>query len=429
MKDLIHSSLLVTGTRVAGIVLQSLLVLLLARALPVSHMDVFALGYAGLGFARILGLVGTDQVTMRLTAATENNRHDRRLQGHLNTSLFLVTALNVLIAVAVTVVAFWTKPWLSGELGPFSTSLLLVACAIPAFAIIGLLTAQLRGFDYNVLARIPDSVVLQLLFGMGLVFFLMRRELDLVSAFLSLALAAWIVAAVYVLIRFRIAIDLTATPTWKAARMLLTEGREVLYALTVTALAARAPLLFSAPLLGPAATAVLDIATRFGTLPTITTSSVTATFSPRFAALVYTDNRQDLSRALSLSSVLAAAPALICLAAIGLGAPFLIRAILPVAYAQAYPPKLVICAAAVINAAIGVASTLLFMAGESHVVRNFSLAQLIAICVLSPALGLPFGPLGFALAILAGTIVRDFGLAVWASRQFRIELSPLGIGR
>ena len=237
MKDLIHSSLLVTGTRVAGIVLQSLLVLLLARALPVSHMDVFALGYAGLGFARILGLVGTDQVTMRLTAATENNRHDRRLQGHLNTSLFLVTALNVLIAVAVTVVAFWTKPWLSGELGPFSTSLLLVACAIPAFAIIGLLTAQLRGFDYNVLARIPDSVVLQLLFGMGLVFFLMRRELDLVSAFLSLALAAWIVAAVYVLIRFRIAIDLTATPTWKAARMLLTEGREVLYALTVTALA------------------------------------------------------------------------------------------------------------------------------------------------------------------------------------------------
>ena len=90
---------------------------------------------------------------------------------------------------------------------------------------------------------------------------------------------------------------------------------------------------------------------------------------------------------------------------------------------------LVICAAAAINAAFGVASTLLFMAGESHVVRNFSLAQLIAICVLSPALGLLFGPLGFALAILAGTIVHDFGLAVWASRQFRIELPPLGIGR
>lgn len=427
MKDLIHSSLLVTGARVAGIVLQSLIVLLLARALPVSHMGVFALCYAGLGFARILGPAGIDQVTMRYIAAAENNRSDVLLHKLLNTSFFLVIVLNVSIAAAIAPAAFWAMQWMSGEASLSHTNFSFVACALPAFAIMGLLTAQIRGFDYNVLAQIPDSVVLHLLFGMGLIFFQSRGELDLASVFLCLAFSAWIVVTIYILARFWIGVDLKAMPSWEATRTLLVEGREVLYALTITALSARAPLLLSAPLLGPASTAILDVAIRFGTLPTITTSSVIATFTPRFAALANKSDRRNLSRTLSLSSALAAAPAFIGLAAIGLGAPFLIDAALPAAYAHAYPPMLVICFAAVINATFGLASTLLFMAGYSHVVRNFSLAQLIAICVFSPVLGPLFGPLGLSAAILIGTIVRDFGLAIWASRKFGIELPPLGV--
>lgn len=423
MKDLIQSSLLVTSARIAGIVLQSLIVILLARALPVEGMGVFALCYAGLGFARVLGPLGADQATMRHVSAARD-RGDASLHELLNTSFLLVLSVNGALAAASAVAAFWMPETVVSRAG-----LVLAASAIPAFALIGLFTYQLRGFDRNLSAQLPDSIVLQLLFGGGVVAAQMRGGLDLTSTFLCLTLSAWAVAAIYILLRLRIGGRFAVQPTWRAARMLLTEGRDVLQAMIVTAFAARAPLLLSAPLLGPAAAAILDIAMRFGTLPTITTSSVTATFAPRFAALAHAVDRAALSRTLSLSAALAAAPALACLAAIALGAPFLIDAVLPAAYADTYVPMLVICLAAAVNAAFGPASTLLFMAGESHIVRNFSLAQLIVICLLAPVLGLPFGPVGLAVAALAGQLVRDFGLTLWARTRFEIALPPFGLER
>jgi len=428
LKDLIHSSLLVTAVRVVGIVLQSLIVIFLARELSISDFGIFALLYAGLGFARMLGPLGTDQVSMRRTAA-ENDKSDTRLHKLLNTSFVLVIGSSTVIAILLALAIFFAMRWQTEETIVFQTSLFLAISAIPAFALIGLLTFQVRGFNFNVLAQIPDSVALQILFGAGIAILKLTGEIELATAFLVLTIAAWFVAAIYVAIRFWIGVNLSARPTWKVAQALLAESKEVFYALTLTSLSARAPLFLSTPLLGPAVTAIFDIATRFGTLPTITTSAVTATFSPRFAALAKSRDRRTLSRTLSLASALAAAPALLLFAAIGLGAPFLIKAVLPPDYMQAYLPMLVINAALAINASFGVTSSLLFMSGNSHIVRNFSLAQLIVIIALALILGASFGALGLALAVFAGAVVRDLGMAVWTSRQLGIKLPPFGISK
>jgi O-antigen/teichoic acid export membrane protein len=424
MKDLVHSSLLVATARVVGIALQGLTVLFLARTLPVEKMGYYALFFAALGFARMLGPLGTDQVAMRRTAMTENNRHDKALHGFLNTGFALVVAINSLVALSIVIASVFARSWILHKTGLSLFDIVVFAAAIPAYAAIGLLTAQLRGFDLKVLAQVPDSVLLQLVFGSGLVLCHAHGGIHLASVLLWQTISAWVVVAVYLLILVKIGIDFTARVSRDAARALVKEGRQVAFALAVTALSVRAPIFISAPLLGSAATAVLDVASRFGTLPTITTQSVAVTFAPRFASLVHSDDRRTLSRALSISSILSAAPALACLLVIGFGAPPVIRAVLPPVYSHAYLPMMAVCFASAVNAAFGGASTLLFMAQRSNVVRNYTCAQFLAICLFSALLGRAFGPLGMALAMVAGSIVRDFGLALWVSREFGIRVPP-----
>ncbi len=428
MKALIRSSVIVTGIRGVGIVLQSLVLLFLARTLPVQDLGIFALFYAGFGIARILGPLGADQVTMR-RAAVAGGAFDEELHRVLNTSFVLVVGVNAAVAALLAAVAFLAFPSLLANTGLSTPQLLIVAASLPAFAIIGLMTYQLRGFNLNALAQFPDSIVLQLALGGSVAVFSLLGNLDLATALLSLVGAAWLVVIIYLAIRLRLGVDLSVGPRWATTKSLFRESRAVLYALSVTTISGRVPLLLSAPLLGSAATAIFDLAARFGSVPSITTSAVTAAFSPRFAELAHTRQCGTVSRTLSVSSLVAVAPALLCFVVIAVAAPYLIEAVLPPVYGHIYVPMLVVCAAATVNACFGVTSSLLFMAGQSHVVRNFSFAQLATVCILTPPLALAFGPLGLACVALASSIVRDLGMAIWASRTFGIALPPFGIRR
>ncbi|MCB1494708.1 MAG: lipopolysaccharide biosynthesis protein [Bauldia sp.] len=428
MKELIRSSVVVTGIRGAGIVLQSLILLFLARSLPVHELGIFALFYAGFGIVRILGPLGTDQVTMRQVAVAEGIP-DGALHRILNTSFVLVAGVNAVIAAAAFGLVSLAFPWVFEATGLSVAELLLIIASAPAFALIGLMTYQLRGFGYNALAQFPDSVALQLFIGGGVAGLAYAGRLDLPSTLFVLVAAAWLVAAIYLVIRLRIGVDTGARPTWMSTRCLIGESREVLYALSITALSARLPLLLSAPLLGSAATAIFDVASRFGSVPSITTSAVAVAFSPRFAALAHSSDRAAMSRTLSFASLVAVSPAIAYFGVAAAAAPFLIDHVLPPAYAHIYLPMLVVCAALTVNAAFGVTSNFLFMAGESRVVRNFSIAQLAGIGILTPLFAWQFGTLGLAVAVLAGSVIRDVGMAVWASRRFGVTLPPFGLGR
>ena len=428
MKELIHSSVVVTFIRGAGIVLQSLILLFLARSLPVHELGIFALFYASFGIVRILGPLGTDQVTMRQVAVA-GGAPDSGLHRVLNTSFVLVAGANALIAIATFGLVSLAFPWVFESTGLSNSDFLIIIASAPAFALIGLMTYQLRGFGYNALAQFPDSVALQLFIGIGLGGLVYADRLDLPAVLFVLVGAAWLVIAIYLVIRLRIGVQVAARPTWTATKSLIRESREVLYALSITSLSVRLPLLLSAPLLGSEATAIFDIAARFGSVPSIITSAVAAAFSPRFAALADSHDRTEKSRTLSLASLVAVLPALVYFIVAATAAPFLIDHVLPPAYAHIYQPMLVICLALIVNAAFGVTSNFLFMAGESRVVRNFSIAQLVGICILTPPLAWQFGTLGLAMAFLAGSVVRDVGMAVWASRKFVITMPPFGLGR
>ncbi|MEQ9692325.1 MAG: hypothetical protein RLO48_21635, partial [Bauldia litoralis] len=154
MKALIRSSVIVTGIRGVGIVLQSLVLLFLARTLPVHDLGIFALFYAGFGIARILGPLGADQVTMR-RAAVAGGAFDEELHRVLNTSFVLVVGVNAAVAALLAAVAFLAIPSLLAKTGHSTPQLQIFAASLPAIAIIGQMTYQLPGINHNARAQFP----------------------------------------------------------------------------------------------------------------------------------------------------------------------------------------------------------------------------------------------------------------------------------
>jgi O-antigen/teichoic acid export membrane protein len=429
MKGLAQISVIVTGIRVLSILMQSAIMLYLANSLPIEDMGVYALCYAAVGLVRLLGPLGLDQVNMRTIAEHSGGQVlDPSLQRLLNSSYLLVLGSSFCLATIFSVLALIGN-FTAGLTQPNPLMFFILAWSIPAFALIGLFVFEIRAFGHQVSAQIPDSLLLQVFLGCGLLVSGLLSELDLAAALLWLTISAWLVAIIYVLMRLKIGVLWSAKASWGDVVVLLQESKDVLAAKAITVLSMRVPLFLSAPMLGTAGTAILDLAFRFGTLPSLTTTSVSVTFSPHFAALIGRNNTAQLSRALSLASLLATVPALLCFAIVAIAGPFLIETLLPPAYQNLYAPMLVVCAASTINATYGIASELLFMAQKSRIVSVFSTGRLVSVLALCPLLAEPFGIVGFAIAILIGTAARDVGMAIWTSRNLGTTFPPLGIIR
>jgi O-antigen/teichoic acid export membrane protein len=426
MKHLVHISIAVTGVRVLGIIIQSGIMLYLANCLPIEDMGVYALFYASAGIVRLLGPLGLDQVNMRYIAGGLGPQGlGLALHRLLNTSYLLTLASCIFLTVAVWALTTGASSMFGlTQLKPVTIA--VFACAVPAFVVTGLFVAEIRAFGHQLSAQVPDSLLLQVFMGCGLGVYAFVGKVDLAAALLCLSVAAWLVAIIYILMRLRIGVLLSAKASWDDAITLMQEFKHVLTAKAITVVSIRGPLLLSAPLLGAAGTAILDLAFRFGTLPSLTTTSVAATFAPNFAMLVEKKNTAQLSRALSLASLLAAIPAIIYFVVIAIAGPFLFKALLPPAYGGLYAPMLIICAASAINATYGLASDLLFMANRSRIVSVFSAGRLVITLLLCVLFAEPFGVLGFAIAILIGTAIRDVGIAIWTSRKLSVALPPLG---
>jgi O-antigen/teichoic acid export membrane protein len=211
----------------------------------------------------------------------------------------------------------------------------------------------------------------------------------------------------------------------KARADLRRESFDAWQALVLIGLAVRAPIFLSLALLGPAATAILEIALRFGTLPTIVTSAVSMTFAPTMASQHAKHDREGLADTLALSSWLAFVPAACTLLVVSLLGHWLLATFLPPEYEYAYLPLLLVIASTTIHGAFGMSHTLLFMTGHQRVVRYFSVLQLAAVVALGFVLALILGVNGIALALLFSSVVFDVGLA----RQLQPLLNVTGILR
>ncbi|WP_425063406.1 lipopolysaccharide biosynthesis protein [Pyruvatibacter mobilis] len=417
MGKLVSSAGLLVLIRVLGIGIQAPVVIWLARTLPIVEMGVFSVAYAYLGLVRYLGPLGLDQIALRRIAQDlpqggapiPDSVH--RVSMH---TLVFVTGLNVVVALlAFGILALWAPEGLT------AVDHLSVSLAMPAFALIGLLAGQTRGLGYNLLAQVPDAIGIHLVFAALLAAFALTSGVGLTTVLLCLCAAAWIVLLFQALLRVRIGFRLFAFPDLYALTGLVREGITVFQAALFTGLSERAPIFVTSAVLGPAATALMEIAIRFGNVATIITGSVAATLSPRFARHAHEGNQQALLQTLLLGAVMATVPALGYFCVLALGASLAIELLLPEAYADAYVPMLWIAGATVINAAFGIANNVLIMAGDGAKVMYFSLGRLLVVAGGGILMAQAFGVIGVCAAIILGTIVRDGSGMLWVRRVWR----------
>ncbi|NKN34560.1 lipopolysaccharide biosynthesis protein [Marichromatium bheemlicum] len=401
MKNLVFSSFLLTGIRALGIIFQAIVTIYLARVLPIEDMGIFAMIYVCLSLMRFLGPMGSDKIAMRRISSERSA--NCATQSISNTSF----ALTCFVGVGA---AFITATILSWHTSFSSIEIIAICLAIPAFSLMGIFISQIRGFGQNLAAQAPEALGVHFLFGSLIALLAFGDAIELTTILVSLCISGWIVTTLYLIIRLRIGVDWSRKPHLVDIRRLAVEGFSIFQALLITALSVRAPIFLAGMLAGPAAAAVLEIATRFGNLASITTTSVGATFSPQFARLNYQQDTAGLTKSLRFSALLATLPALCWLAILGVGASTAVSVLLPTAYADAYTPMLLVALASSINAAFGLSSTLLLMSDAAGIVRWFSLAQLVIICLGALAFVPHQGVTGIAWAMVIGALARDGGM-------------------
>lgn len=405
MKRLVYSSIHLTLIRALGILFQAGVIFFLANRLPIADVGVFATVYAFLGLLRFLGPLGSDQVVLRRVADEAGGQTSDASNGIFNASLaltFFASGMAALLVPAMLIAGAIDIPMTDWEIAAIGLS-------IPAFSLMGVFIAHIRASGWNLAAQTPEALGMHVLFALQLGAVVLFGDMTRQSVLLCLCTTSWAIILLYIVLARRYGIANLHMPSLSAIMQMAREGWHVFLALVFTALAVRAPVILTATLEGASAAAVMDIAIRFGTVATLTTGSIGATFSPEFARLSRRGDSAALWRCLRTSGLLAGAPALLWLGMVIFGAPVMVGWLLPITYTDAVAPMTIIAFACAINAGFGLAQILLLMQDKAQIVERFSAAQLAVIIVASLFLMPLFGVTGIAWAMVLAALIRDGG--------------------
>lgn len=417
------ASIIVVAFRIAGVACQAAAFFVLVNLLPARDIGIFSAIYVFWGLARMLGPLGADHIIMRDVAAA--NASENPALGRALTWFGVRVVLLVGMALsAVAALILWIVSWAAGS--PFTGfENALIAGTAPAFALIGILAAALRGFGRNVFSQAVESLVLHLLALAFIVTWSLSSGLSLEVALGCQATATWITVFIYLAALLRSASGPTEPIPHEVRRRVRTQSLEVWQALLLIGLADRAPNYISLILLGPVPTAILEVALRFGILPTIFTTGVSVTLSPIFAGLHVREEREAMGDTLAVGSWLAFVPSLCLLLTALVVGPLLLEIAFPPIYQEAFLPLVIIMLASAINAAYGLSSSVMLMTGHQRTVRAYSLLRLIGVIATGIAAGYWFGITGIAFSFLLGFVIFDIGLA----QQVRPQLNVSGFLR
>lgn len=404
------ASLAVLAIRVAGVALQMAMLVLLSHLLPPETFGVYATAYALLAVVRVVGPLGFDQLALQGLFGHSSAEPPANRFGDAFVFLMFINA-GCAVIIGGGAHLFATEP--------LATSFAIVAAGLPAVSTAGLAACIIRSYDHSMLAQLPESVGLPVL-----VLLLVGAEAwfgptTLTWCVIALAISAWVVLLAYLVILTRLTplTSLIGAP-WRAFGLARTAA-SFIGALVMTAFASRLPIFLAAIVLGPAHAATVEVASRFGSIGSIITSSIATTFSPRYARAHAHADRAEAGQLVRFSSLLAGGGVtLLCLALIFVF-PFLPGRILPEFYENAYALLVCCCIGTAINATFGLSSNYLMMAGRPNVVMLLSASQLLAIVAAGVALAQEFGPVGIGIALIFGAIIRDGGAALVVCRSLK----------
>lgn len=401
------AAFLVLFIRVIGIALQLVTLLVLSHLLPPEAFGLYATAYAVLAVVRVIGPIGLDQLALKGIFGHDDFVPDENQFGD---ALAILLVVNVGFAM-LTVGGFCL---IADEFAPFS--IMFFALGLPAIACAGFVASVIRSFGHNSHAQWPESIGLPVILLVLISVFAYCDVASLNTCLIALALSAWATLVIYLFLLRSVAPLVGLIGSLRPSIHLISRAAPFTGALVVTAIASRLPVFLAAMVLGPAQAATVEVASRFGTIGTIITSSVATTFSPRFARAHEDGDVAAAGQLVRISSLFAGVSVVVLCIVLAIIFPFLATKLLPDYYISSHSVLICCCVATSINAAFGISSNYLLMAGRQKVVLFLSSIQLFAIALITIALAAPLGPLSIGLALICGAIIRDAGSFLFVHR-------------
>jgi len=415
--DFLHAAGWILGLRIVGIVLQLAVFLLIARLHPIVEVGIYAAANGIWVIARNLNLLGLGQTGMRfIPAFLATGEAGKARAFELGTRRVV---LLVAVATGALVLAVGLGLERSGVFEMPVAVIPMVAAAIPAYAMLGLLGSQLRARGRVRGAQLPESIILPLSLAVLIELGAMTGTITILWTIFSQAASAYLVWLIYGLLDRRVESQRpSALPkeTWREVRAV---AMNILGSLSLNILANRGPVLVVSAVLGPAAAGLYEIAQRFGMLGTIVTWAAGLAAGPMYADAHVRGDKGRLQSLLDVSSWTAFLPALAIFAFLVVFGQWALG-IVGSGYVDAYPAMLFLCGASLVNAAGGLTSNVFYVTGFERIALKFSGAKLAVVLVGVPLLGTLFGVTGAAASVTIGSAVRDLGMSTLLPRTLGI---------
>lgn len=420
-----RDALAVFAIRIAWLVLEFLIAVLLARLLGAEGYGAYSVAAAAATLVGATAALGLDRLLVREVArlAGQATRALRALQRRATALGLAASLLGALIVVALA------DPIAGGD-SQLRDTLLWSALLVPCVALARLRQGMLQGLGRAVLGQLPDMLVQPLVMLLGIAFLAIGSAArpDASAAMLAqVAAAATALVAGVLIVRSVLAhpSDATTAAQTPGAAALLREGLPFLLLLVMGLALTQTDTLLVGLLQDTASAGAYRAASQVTALIAFPTTAINLALAPRLAAAWAAGDRDTLQR-LARSGVRAGFAAAVCIAVpIALAAAPLL-ALFGADFARAQTALWVLAFAFVINTATGTAGYMLIMtAHAATAARWFAVAAAVAVAaqwLLIPELG----TVGAALGTLAGFATLAIGMTGATRRLLGIHTGLFG---
>lgn len=406
--------------RVLGLVAQVVLFVVIARALTLPDVGIYAVVNAALALARTLGPSGLDYAAYRFCSGHFDDHHPERAASFGRFALLRAALLNggVILAAGCGALLLYHAGRISHETG------LLVAlgcCGVMAYSLLGLASSLHRSSGSMVWAQAPDGLALPLLVTVGAAALVHGSAASVGHVLAIQVAAAWLVLAAS-LLRWRATVGAApALPEVDERRQIVTMANRVMAGVSVANLAARSQVFLISATLGPAAAGLYEAASRFGSLATTTSFAANAAVAPLMARARARGDLEEQQNLYTIASVVQSLPAFAILAGLAIAGGWLLSTFIGAQFLPSYWPMLFLALAEVVCALGGPASAFLMMSGREHVALRYNIISLLMILTGMPLMGYFAGLSGAAAVSVLCEIMRTTGMsrAVWLSEKIR----------
>lgn len=400
MNLLILSAGALTAIRFAGIAFQAFNTLFIARTLGLHEVGAFALIMAYLNIIRFTGAAGGDQLILRKISVYEDKA--------LGSAQEIVDVSMLLSCLVPFVYLAGFVCYLEYAGIDFNYTQIMLTLAISVFySNSAVFIPLLRSKGSLILSQIADALCLNAMLCVALLGGWLMNLLTLEYILIALLVICSLNQIWYLYRIKKTHLEIRVTFRVNGIRKYVDDLLGVYAAQLVTIVSARLPILLAGATFGASGAAIMDVAYRFGSLSSIITNSVGATFSPHFAKqLQFEQHPGAIRRSLLAGSASASVPAFIWVLLCQFFIDDLYQGLLPSTFDIATLPTILVALAFFLNATFGISTNLLFMCRKQYSVLVFSVAQIVVLVFIANFWSY-IGIVSIPVAMIVGTVVRD----------------------